>query len=117
MVGLVWTPGANLSYIRPTAHDALDANKVVASNLSSAENNLRGLGNYGKVEKTTDPKTLTGSEKTGETKKQDTTPPIVTLNGSSTVTLTVGDTWSDPGITCNESCTTIITGNVDTNAP
>lgn len=41
MIGLVWTPGAKSSYSRPTAYDALDANKIVARNLSSAENTLQ----------------------------------------------------------------------------
>lgn len=76
MVGLVWTPGAKSSYSRPTAYGALDANKIVARNLSSAENDLRGLGSYGKVETTTGPKTLTGSEKTGETAKAPTGPAL-----------------------------------------
>lgn len=44
----------------------------------------------------------------------DTIPPTITLNGASTVTLTVGDTWSDSGITCNEACATIIGGSVNT---
>jgi len=38
----------------------------------------------------------------------DTTPPIITLNGSATVNLTIGVTWSDPGATAYDA----IDGNV-----
>ena len=49
----------------------------------------------------------------------DTTPPVITLNGSSTIELTVGDTWSDPGATATDNVdgdltsSISITGTVD----
>ena len=53
---------------------------------------------------------------TGQT--TDTTPPVITLTGSSTVTITVGDTYSDAGATCTDnvdaSPTLTSSGIVDT---
>ena len=54
---------------------------------------------------------------------EDTTPPTVVLVGSATPTLTVGDTWTDPGATANDAVDGDITskivtsGSVDTAVP
>lgn len=48
----------------------------------------------------------------------DTTPPVITLSGQASITLTVGDTWVDPGATATDdtdaSVTVTTTGTVDT---
>ena len=50
----------------------------------------------------------------------DTTPPVITLNGSSTIQLNVGDTWTDPGATATDdtdgdiSSSITVNGTVDT---
>ena len=44
----------------------------------------------------------------------DTTPPVITLNGDSTITLTIGDTFTDPGATADGGETITISGTVDT---
>ena len=50
----------------------------------------------------------------------DTTPPVITLTGSSTINLTVGDTFTDPGATAtddidgNITSSISISGSVDT---
>ena len=50
----------------------------------------------------------------------DTIPPVITLNGSSTVQLNVGDTWTDPGASANDetdgdiSDSITVNGTVDT---
>jgi hypothetical protein len=101
MVGFVWTPGTKSKYTRPTAYDALDANRIVTRNISSAENTLQGLGSYGNVTTTTGPKTLSGSEKTGETIKA--IAPTSTLCGNQTAT--VGDADFTCAFTTNSSGT------------
>ena len=47
----------------------------------------------------------------------DTIPPIITLNGETTVTLTVGDTYTDAGATANDNVDGDITANINTNNP
>jgi plastocyanin len=50
----------------------------------------------------------------------DTTPPVITLNGSSTIQLNVGDTWTDPGATATDNIdgdltsSITVSGTVDT---
>ena len=50
----------------------------------------------------------------------DTTPPVITLNGSSTLQLNVGDTWADPGATATDNIdgdltsSITVSGTVDT---
>jgi len=50
----------------------------------------------------------------------DTTPPVITLNGSSTIQLNVGDSWSDPGATATDETdgdltnSITVSGTVDT---
>ncbi len=52
----------------------------------------------------------------------DTTPPVITLNGSSTVELTVGDTWADPGANAMDdvdgdlTSSIVVNGVVDTSS-
>ena len=49
----------------------------------------------------------------------DTTPPVITLNGAATVTIIVGDSFTDPGATASDnvdgSVAVTTTGSVDTN--
>jgi hypothetical protein len=51
----------------------------------------------------------------------DANPPVITLNGSSTVNLTVGDSWTDPGATAVDNVdgpvSVVITGTVDLTTP
>lgn len=51
----------------------------------------------------------------------DTAKPVITLNGSATVTLTEGDTYVEQGATCTDNkdvvCTVVTTGTVDTATP
>ena len=42
----------------------------------------------------------------------DTTPPVITLIGSSTITLTVGETWTDPGATATDDVDGDITSSI-----
>jgi surface protein len=42
----------------------------------------------------------------------DTTPPVVTLSGSSTIQLNVGDTWTDPGATATDETDGDITSSI-----
>ncbi len=50
----------------------------------------------------------------------DTVPPVITLNGSSTIQLTVGDSWTDPGATATDETdgdltnSITVSGTVDT---
>jgi endoglucanase Acf2 len=50
---------------------------------------------------------------------EDTTPPVITLIGDSTIELSLGDDFTDPGATATDtvdgSITVIVTGTVDTN--
>ena len=39
---------------------------------------------------------------TQATTTTDNTPPVITLNGSSTIQLTIGDSWTDPGATATD---------------
>ena len=45
----------------------------------------------------------------------DTTPPVITLNGSSTIQLTVGDSWTDPGATATDETDGDITSSITVN--
>jgi len=53
-----------------------------------------------------------------ETSTADTTPPVITLNGDATMTLTIGDTFTDPGATAQDNIdgtvNVITTGTVNT---
>ncbi len=42
----------------------------------------------------------------------DTTPPVITLNGDATVTLTAGESFTDPGATANDNFDGDISGNI-----
>ena len=56
----------------------------------------------------------------GTCPSDDTTPPVITLNGSSTIQLTVGDSWTDPGATATDetdgdiTSSITVSGSVDT---
>ena len=60
------------------------------------------------------------STSTTSSSTADTTPPVITLTGSSTINLTVGDTFTDPGATAtddvdgNITSSISISGSVDT---
>lgn len=62
-----------------------------------------------------------GSDGNGGGVNNDTTPPVITLNGSDTLTLEYGDTYSEPGATATDDrdseVSITITGTVDTNLP
>ncbi|MDD3587390.1 MAG: DUF5011 domain-containing protein, partial [Thermoguttaceae bacterium] len=51
----------------------------------------------------------------------DTTPPVITLTGDASCSITVGDTWTDPGATAtdnvDQSVTVTTDGTVDTSTP
>jgi hypothetical protein len=50
----------------------------------------------------------------------DTTPPVVTLNGSSTVTALLNSTWVDPGWTATDNCgtpTVVVSPSLNTSVP
>ena len=72
---------------------------------------------------TTTTTTGTTTSTTGTTTPTDTTPPIITLNGQSSITLSVGDTYSEAGATANDNIdgnltnNIVITGSVDTSSP
>ena len=59
----------------------------------------------------------------GTSTPTDTTPPIITLNGQSSITLSVGDTYTEQGATANDNIdgnltnNIVITGSVDTSSP
>ena len=48
----------------------------------------------------------------GTCPSDDTTPPVITLNGSSTIQLTVGDSWTDPGATATDETDGDITSSI-----
>ena len=48
----------------------------------------------------------------GTCPSDDTTPPVITLNGSSTIQLTVGDSWTDPGATATDDTDGDITSSI-----
>ena len=61
----------------------------------------------------------TNSALTNETKpiwgtcpSDDTTPPVITLNGSSTIQLNVGDSWTDPGATATDDVDGDLTSSI-----
>ena len=72
---------------------------------------------------TTTTTTGTTTSTTGTTTPTDTTPPIISLNGQSSITLSVGDTYSEAGATANDNIdgnltnNIVITGSVDTSSP
>ena len=57
---------------------------------------------------------------TQATTTTDDTPPVITLNGSSTIQLNLGDTWTDPGATATDktdgdlTSSITVSGTVDT---
>ena len=51
----------------------------------------------------------------GTCPSEDTTPPVITLNGSSTIQLNVGDTWTDPGATATDETDGDITSSITVN--
>ena len=48
----------------------------------------------------------------GTCPSDDTTPPVITLNGSSTIQLTVGDSWTDPGATATDETDGDLTSSI-----
>src|SRR5690606_33089964 len=54
---------------------------------------------------------------------EDTTPPVITLNGDAEVTVEAGDTWTDPGATATDivdgdlTDAIVAVGDVNTNVP
>ena len=48
----------------------------------------------------------------GTCPSDDTTPPVITLNGSSTIQLTAGDSWTDPGATATDDTDGDITSSI-----
>ena len=52
---------------------------------------------------------------TQATTTTDNTPPVITLNGSSTIQLTVGDSWTDPGATATDETDGDITSSITVN--
>lgn len=51
-------------------------------------------------------------EAASSTPSGNTTPPVVTLTGSATVQLTVGDSWTDPGATAEDDTDGDLTGEI-----
>ena len=77
-----------------------------------------GGGNTG-----TTTSTGSGGNNSGTTTPTDTTPPIITLNGQSSITLSVGDTYTEQGATADDNIdgnltnNIVVTGSVDTSSP
>ena len=77
-----------------------------------------GGGNTG-----TTPPTGGGGNNSGTTTPTDITPPIITLNGQSSISLSVGDSYTEQGATANDNVdgnltnNIVINGSVDTSSP
>ncbi len=86
--------------------------------------NTNTPGTYTVTYNATDRAGNSAEEKTRTVKvlaEADTTPPIITLNGDNPMTITQGETYTEPGATCTDNvdtnCTVTIAGTVDTNTP
>ncbi len=93
--------------------DTVDTNTVgtyvITYNVSDAAGNTA-------IEVT---RTVVVEEEAPPEPEPDTTPPVITLSGSATMTLTVGDTFTDPGASATDdvdgSVAVFTSGTVDTN--
>ena len=106
-------------YYAPTYGAPANARQVVES---AVQTDVLGDLRSKTQEKTTI-ETSSVTTKTGETPKEtpDREKPVITLNGSATVTLTEGDTYTELGATCVDDkdgvCPVTTTGVVNTGAP
>ncbi|MFL6254753.1 MAG: PxKF domain-containing protein [Pyrinomonadaceae bacterium] len=83
-----------------TANDSCDGTRPVST---SGSVNVNAVGNYTLTYSATDTSGNTGST-TRVVHVVDTTAPVVTLNGSTPVTVVQGGVFVDPGATANDSC-------------
>ena len=95
-----------------------------------AENFNQNLSNWCVTSISTEPEAFASGSALEESNKPvwgtcpssnaDTTPPVITLNGSSTIQLNIGDSWTDPGATATDntdgdiSSSITVNGTVDT---
>ncbi len=112
--------GTSYSDAGATAQDDIDGAVTV---VPSGSVNTSVVGTYTITYTATDAagNTATSIRTVQVTAIIDTTPPVITLHGSSTITLTEGDSFIEPGVSAQDnidgSVTVNITGSVDTNNP
>lgn len=121
-------------FVRADVSAPLNPSTIVTEILRSPEYRIGSVADQGKMEEiVTTPKRMSQSirdvakevkekpkpKPTPEPEPIDPEAPVITLAGASTVTLTVGDTWTDPGATCvdnkDTACTVVVSGSVDIN--
>jgi len=97
-----------------TASDNYDSSVTVNT---SGTVNTSVLGTYTINYNATDTSGNAATQKTRSVIVEDTTIPVITLSGDSTVYIEFGDNFTDPGATCSDnydgSCTAVKTGSVN----
>ncbi len=105
-----------------TAFDSFDGD-ITADIVVVNDVETNALGIYNVTYNVSDAAGNGADEITREVTVEDTTPPVITLEGAATVTVEVGATYSDEGATASDSFDADLTGdivvvnNVETNAP
>ncbi len=116
--------GAAVSYTAPNSTDAVDG--TLAASCLPASGSTFALGTTTVTCTKTDAHSNVATPTTFSIHVGDTTAPVITLLGSGTVPLTVGDSYTDAGATASDIVdgtitgsivTTVTPGPVDTSAP
>ena len=108
-IGENWTdPGA-------TATDDLDGNLTSSISVTGSVDSS-SVGTYTLTYTVADAASNTASTTRTVTVSDlvDTTPPVITLNGSSTIQLNIGENWTDPGATATDDVDGDITSSITT---
>ncbi|HOK89295.1 MAG TPA: DUF5011 domain-containing protein, partial [Candidatus Hydrogenedentes bacterium] len=103
-----------------TATDAESGDLTAAIQVSGLPIDTAVPGTYTVTYSVQDPVTLVTVTATRTVNVVDTTAPVITLNGNSTMTIECGSTFTDPGATATDACagnrTVTVSGSVNANA-
>jgi len=98
-----------------------DATLTAAIVVNSSSLNLSTPGNYTVSYDVTDSGGLSATTITRTVTVTDTTPPVITLTGESSISIQQGDPYTDEGATVSDTCDATVTitfgGSVDSNIP
>ena len=114
--------GDTYSEAGATANDNIDGN-LTNNIVITGSVDTSSPGTYTVTYTVNDASNNTSSIARTITINPDTTAPVITLNGQSSITLSVGDTYSEAGATANDNVdgnltnNIVITGSVDTSSP